>query len=168
MNLAVMKADHVNISVHGHNPVLSEVIVKAVADPEMKALAQKYGAKGINLVGMCCTGSELLMRKGVPMTGNHLNQELIIATGALEAMVVDYQCIFPSLPQDCKLLPYPDHLNQFESHDTGLVLLRLPCRGCLSHRKGDRADGSGELQEQEPAACPDPGRTRTGHVGILQ
>ncbi len=99
MNLAVMKADHVNISVHGHNPVLSEVIVKAVADPEMKALAQKYGAKGINLVGMCCTGSELMMRKGIPMTGNHLNQELIIATGALEAMVVDYQCIFPSLPR---------------------------------------------------------------------
>jgi anaerobic carbon-monoxide dehydrogenase catalytic subunit len=99
MNLAVMKEDHVNISVHGHNPVLSEVIVKAVADPEMKALAQKYGAKGINLVGMCCTGSELMMRKGIPMTGNHLNQELIIATGALEAMVVDYQCIFPSLPR---------------------------------------------------------------------
>jgi carbon-monoxide dehydrogenase catalytic subunit len=99
MNLAVMKGDHVNISVHGHNPMLSEVIVKAVADPELKALAQKYGAKGINLVGLCCTGSELLMRKGVPMTGNHLNQELIIATGALEAMVVDYQCIFPSLPR---------------------------------------------------------------------
>jgi carbon-monoxide dehydrogenase catalytic subunit len=99
MNLAVMKADYVNISVHGHNPMLSEVIVKAVDDPELKALAHQYGAKGINLVGMCCTGSELLMRKGVPMTGNHLNQELIIATGALEAMVVDYQCIFPSLPR---------------------------------------------------------------------
>jgi carbon-monoxide dehydrogenase catalytic subunit len=99
MNLAVLKADHVNISVHGHNPVLSEVIVKAVEDPELKALALKYGAKGINLVGMCCTGNELLMRKGIPMSGNHLNQELIIATGALEAMVVDYQCIFPSLPR---------------------------------------------------------------------
>jgi carbon-monoxide dehydrogenase catalytic subunit len=99
MNLAVLKADQVNISVHGHNPMLSEVIVKAAADPELKALAVKYGAKGINLVGMCCTGNELLMRKGIPMTGNHLNQELIIATGALEAMVVDYQCIFPSLPR---------------------------------------------------------------------
>lgn len=99
MNLAVLKADHVNISVHGHNPVLSEVIVKAVADPELVALALKYGANGINLVGMCCTGNELLMRKGIPMSGNHLNQELIIATGALEAMVVDYQCIFPSLPR---------------------------------------------------------------------
>jgi carbon-monoxide dehydrogenase catalytic subunit len=99
MNLAVLKADHVNISVHGHNPMLSEMIVKAAADPELVALAQKNGAKGINLVGMCCTGNELLMRQGIPMTGNHLNQELIIATGALEAMVVDYQCIFPSLPR---------------------------------------------------------------------
>ena len=163
-----MKADHVNISVHGHNPVLSEVIVKAVADPEMKALAQKYGAKGINLVGMCCTGSELMMRKGIPMTGNHLNQELIIATGALEAMVVDYQCIFPSLPRTASLFPHPDHFNQFESHDPRLILLRLPRRERVSHRKSNRADGSGEFQEQEPAACNYPGRTRSGNDGILQ
>ena len=99
VNLAVLKEDHVNISVHGHNPVLSEMVVKAVADPELLALAQKNGAKGINLVGLCCTGNELLMRKGIPMSGNHLNQELVIATGALEAMIVDYQCIFPSLPR---------------------------------------------------------------------
>jgi anaerobic carbon-monoxide dehydrogenase catalytic subunit len=99
VNLAVLKEDYVNIAVHGHNPVLSEMVVKATADPELLALAKKYGAKGINLVGLCCTGSELLMRKGIPMSGNHLNQELIITTGALEAMIVDYQCIFPSLPR---------------------------------------------------------------------
>jgi carbon-monoxide dehydrogenase catalytic subunit len=99
VNLAVLREDHVNIAVHGHNPVLSEMVVNAVRDPEMVALAKKNGAQGINLVGLCCTGSELLMRKGVPMSGNHLNQELVIATGALEAMIVDYQCIFPSLPR---------------------------------------------------------------------
>ncbi|MEN6443547.1 MAG: anaerobic carbon-monoxide dehydrogenase catalytic subunit [Methanoregula sp.] len=99
INLAVLKTDQVNISLHGHNPMLSEMIVKAASDPEMKALAASVGAKGINLVGLCCTGNELLMRKGIPMTGNHLNQELVIATGALEAMIVDYQCIFPSLPR---------------------------------------------------------------------
>jgi carbon-monoxide dehydrogenase catalytic subunit len=99
VNLAVLKQDHVNIAVHGHNPVLSDMVVKAAADPELVALARKYGARGINLVGLCCTGSELLMRKGIPMSGNHLNQELVIATGALEAMIVDYQCIFPSLPR---------------------------------------------------------------------
>jgi len=99
VNLAVLKKDHVNIAVHGHNPVLSEMVVKAIADPELMTLAKKNGAQGINLVGLCCTGSELLMRKGVPMSGNHLNQELVIMTGALEAMIVDYQCIFPSLPR---------------------------------------------------------------------
>lgn len=99
VNLAVLKEDHVNIAVHGHNPVLSEMVVRAVADPGLVALAKKNGAKGINLVGLCCTGNELLMRKGIPMSGNHLNQELVIATGALEAMIVDYQCIFPSLPR---------------------------------------------------------------------
>jgi anaerobic carbon-monoxide dehydrogenase catalytic subunit len=99
VNLGVLKTDQVNISLHGHNPMVSEMIVKAAADPDMQALARKHGASGINLVGLCCTGNELLMRKGIPNAGNHLNQELIIATGALEVMVVDYQCIFPSLPR---------------------------------------------------------------------
>ena len=98
VNLGVLKNDQVNISLHGHNPVLSEMVVKAAALPEMKQRAEAAGAKGINLVGLCCTGNELLMRKGVPQAGNHLSQELVITTGALEAMIVDYQCIFPSLP----------------------------------------------------------------------
>ncbi|KUG05611.1 carbon monoxide dehydrogenase coos subunit [hydrocarbon metagenome] len=99
VNVGVIKPAMVNIALHGHNPLLSEMIVKAAADPAMKALAEKHGATGINLVGLCCTGNELLMRKGIPNAGNHFNQELVITTGALEAMVVDYQCIFPSLPR---------------------------------------------------------------------
>jgi len=98
VNLGVLKKDHVNISLHGHNPILSEMVVKAAALPEMKKRAEEAGAKGINLVGLCCTGNELLMRKGVPQAGNHLSHELVITTGALEMMIVDYQCIFPSLP----------------------------------------------------------------------
>jgi len=98
-NLGVLSKDKVNIALHGHNPILSEMIVKAAADPELVKRAAEKGAKGINCVGMCCTGNELLMRRGVPVAGTFLDQELAIATGALEAMVVDYQCIFPSLPQ---------------------------------------------------------------------
>jgi carbon-monoxide dehydrogenase catalytic subunit len=78
------------------------VIVQAAKDPELVALAEGMGAAGINLVGLCCTGNELLMRKGVPMAGNHLIQELVIMTGALEAMVVDYQCIMPSVTDVAK------------------------------------------------------------------
>lgn len=97
VNLGVLKPDQVNIALHGHNPMLSEVIVRAAQDPELLALAANLGAQGINLVGLCCTGNEVLMRKGIPMAGNHLMQELVIMTGALEAMIVDYQCIMPAV-----------------------------------------------------------------------
>ncbi len=102
VNLGVLKEDEVNITVHGHNPILSEMIVRAVRDPELIALAKEKGAKGINLSGLCCTGNELLMRKGIPMAGNHLMQELAIVTGALEMMIVDYQCIMPSVVEVAK------------------------------------------------------------------
>ncbi|MGC8958610.1 MAG: anaerobic carbon-monoxide dehydrogenase catalytic subunit [Chloroflexia bacterium] len=97
VNLGVLKADEVNIALHGHNPMLSDVIVRAAQDPDLLKLAAEKGAKGINLVGLCCTGNELLMRRGIPMAGNHLMQELVIMTGALEAMIVDYQCIMPAV-----------------------------------------------------------------------
>ena len=98
-NLATLKQDMVNIVLHGHNPILSEMIVKAADDPQLKERAAGKGAKGINIVGMCCTGNELLMRHGIPIAGTFLDQELAIATGAVEVMVVDYQCIFPSIAQ---------------------------------------------------------------------
>ena len=97
MNLGTLRKDQVNIAMHGHNPLLSDVIVAAAQDPELIELAKSYGATGINVVGICCTGNEILMRRGVPMAGNYLMQELVLITGALEAMVVDYQCIMPSL-----------------------------------------------------------------------
>ncbi len=95
-NLGVLKEDYVNIVVHGHEPVLSEKIVEAAQDPELLELAEKLGAKGINVVGMCCTGLEVLMRHGIPIAGNFLQQEMAIVTGAVEAMVVDVQCIMPA------------------------------------------------------------------------
>jgi len=97
VNAGVLKADHVNVVVHGHNPVVSEMVLAACQDPDVIKRAQSKGAAGINLCGVCCTGNELLMRHGVPMAGNHLMTELIIATGAVDLMIVDYQCIMPSL-----------------------------------------------------------------------
>jgi carbon-monoxide dehydrogenase catalytic subunit len=102
VNLGVLDEAQVNIALHGHNPLLSDVIVQAAADDELLALAKEKGAAGINLVGLCCTGNELQMRRGVPMAGNHLMQELILTTGALDAMVVDYQCIMPSVTDVAK------------------------------------------------------------------
>jgi carbon-monoxide dehydrogenase catalytic subunit len=102
VNLGVLRADSVNIILHGHNPMLSEVIVAASQDPELVDLAKENGAQGINLAGLCCTGNEVLMRKGIPMAGNHLMQELCIMTGAVELMIVDYQCIMPAVTETAK------------------------------------------------------------------
>ncbi|MCX7704532.1 MAG: anaerobic carbon-monoxide dehydrogenase catalytic subunit, partial [Planctomycetota bacterium] len=97
VNLGVLEEDCVNIIVHGHEPILSEMIVEAANDPDMLKLAKSVGAKGINLAGICCTANEILMRHGIPLLGNFLFQEAAIATGAVEAMVVDVQCVFQGL-----------------------------------------------------------------------
>jgi carbon-monoxide dehydrogenase catalytic subunit len=96
-NLGVLQAESVNIIVHGHEPTLSEMIVAAAQDPQLLQLARAKGAKGISLGGICCTANEILMRHGIPLAGNFLQQELAVATGVVDAMVVDVQCVFPAL-----------------------------------------------------------------------
>lgn len=96
-NLGVLKEDMVNVVVHGHEPTLSEMIVAASQDPDIIAYAQAAGAKGVNLAGICCTANEILSRQGIPAAGNFLHQELAILTGAVEAMVVDVQCVMQAL-----------------------------------------------------------------------
>ncbi|WP_028314288.1 anaerobic carbon-monoxide dehydrogenase catalytic subunit [Desulfatibacillum aliphaticivorans] len=101
-NLGVMKKDHVNLVIHGHEPVLSEIIVAVAQGQEMIDYAKKAGAKGIQLSGICCTANEILQRHGVPLCGTFLQQELAIITGACDAMVVDIQCIMQNLANVAK------------------------------------------------------------------
>ncbi|MGA7144682.1 MAG: anaerobic carbon-monoxide dehydrogenase catalytic subunit [Desulfobacterales bacterium] len=101
-NLGIMKEDHVNIIIHGHEPILSEMIVASAQSKEMIEYAKSKGARGIQLGGICCTGNEILQRHGVPPAGTFLQQELAIITGACDAMVVDVQCIFQNLANVAK------------------------------------------------------------------
>ncbi len=102
INLGVLKKDEVNVVVHGHEPLLPEILVQVVDDPEIQKAARSVGAKGINLAGMCCSANEILMRHGIPVAGNFLQQELAIVTGVVDAMVVDVQCEMQSLAQVAK------------------------------------------------------------------
>jgi carbon-monoxide dehydrogenase catalytic subunit len=92
-NMGVLEENSVNLAVHGHNPVLSEKILEWAI--KLEGEAQAAGADRINVVGVCCTGNELTMRHGVPMAAHNLQSELILLTGAVDAMVVDVQCIWP-------------------------------------------------------------------------
>jgi len=98
-NLGVLDPACVNVVVHGHEPVLSEMVVLAAEDPALVARARELGAEGIRLSGICCTANELLMRHGIPSAGAFLHQELAMMTGAVDAMVVDVQCIMPGLAE---------------------------------------------------------------------
>lgn len=97
-NLGVLKENEVNVIVHGHVPILSDAIATASADPALIKLAKEKGAAGINLAGICCTALEVLSRRGVKVAGDFLQQELALITGAVDMMIVDLQCIMPSLP----------------------------------------------------------------------
>jgi carbon-monoxide dehydrogenase catalytic subunit len=101
-NLGVMKKDMVNLVIHGHEPVLSEIIVAVASSPKWQDYAKSKGAKGIQLSGICCTANEVLQRHGVPPCGTFLQQELAIITGACDAMVVDIQCIFQNVANVAK------------------------------------------------------------------
>ncbi|MGA1863788.1 MAG: hypothetical protein ACMUHX_01875, partial [bacterium] len=59
------------------------------------------------------TGNEIMMRHGIPMAGNHLMTELVLVTGAVEALIVDYQCIMPSLGRIAKCY----HTKMFSTSD---------------------------------------------------
>lgn len=102
VDLGVLKADQVNVTVHGHEPLLAEALCMAAQEPDMIELAKKQGATGINLAGVCCTGNEILMRRGIPVAAGFVQQEIALSTGAVEAMVVDVQCIMQSVAEVAK------------------------------------------------------------------
>jgi carbon-monoxide dehydrogenase catalytic subunit len=93
VNMGVLKEDEVNIIIHGHEPNLFDSIIESVNEPSLIQAAKDAGANGLNLVGMCCSGLEVMSRHGIPHAGNFMSTEAILVTGAVDAMGVDVQCI---------------------------------------------------------------------------
>lgn len=136
-NLGVLEEESVNVVVHGHEPVLSAKVVEMAQLPEMKKAAEAVGAKRVNVVGLCCTGNEVLLRQGVGIAGNEAHSELAIMTGAVDAMVVDVQCIYPALADLCSCyhtrfittseqakIPGALHI-QFDEHNADAIACRI-------------------------------------------
>jgi carbon-monoxide dehydrogenase catalytic subunit len=99
VNMGCLKEDQVNIIIHGHEPNLFDSMIESVNDPSLVEAAKDAGANGINLVGMCCSGLEMLCRHGIPHAGNFMSTEAILVTGAVDAMGVDVQCIKQGLAE---------------------------------------------------------------------
>jgi carbon-monoxide dehydrogenase catalytic subunit len=116
VNMGVLKEDAVNIIVHGHEPNLFESMLESVNEPSLVQAAKDAGASGINLVGMCCSGAEMLSRHGIPHAGNFMSTEAVIVTGAVDTMAVDVQCIKQGLAKVA------------QCYDTPLITTNPRCR----------------------------------------
>ncbi len=98
-----LEPDYVNIALHGHSPVLPSAIVHAGDLPELKALAESKGARGIRFYGICCSGLSSLYRYGaVSPLANAVGAELVLGTGALDAWVADVQDVYPGIMEVAK------------------------------------------------------------------
>ncbi|RPH39718.1 MAG: carbon monoxide dehydrogenase, partial [Desulfobulbaceae bacterium] len=108
VDMGVLKEDKVNVIIHGHEPILLEAMIISASDPTLKKMAEEAGSKGINLIGMCCSGLEALSRHGLPHAGNFSSTEAVLVTGAVDAMCVDIQCIKQDLKRvaDCYDTPF--------------------------------------------------------------
>ena len=93
VDMGCLKEEQVNVIIHGHEPNLFESMLDSVNDPTLIQAAKDAGATGINLLGMCCSGAEMLSRHGIPHAGNFMSTEAVLVTGAVDAMGVDVQCI---------------------------------------------------------------------------
>lgn len=99
-NLGILDPGTVNILVHGHQPLLQMKILEAQADERLLYLAKEVGAEGIKVYGSTDVGQELVSRDGVRIAGqvgSWMKQELAIATGAVDLVVVDFNCTIPGL-----------------------------------------------------------------------
>jgi len=116
VNMGCLEEKQVNIIIHGHEPNMFESMLASVNDKKFIDSAKEAGAEGINLVGMCCSGAEMLSRHGIPHAGNFMSTEAILVTGAVDAMGVDVQCIKQGLAKVA------------ECYDTKLFTTNPRCR----------------------------------------
>jgi carbon-monoxide dehydrogenase catalytic subunit len=135
VNMGVLKEDQVNIIVHGHEPNLFESMIESCNEKTLVEAAKAAGAKGINLVGMCCSGAEVLVRHAIPHAGNFMSTEAILVTGAVDAMCVDVQCIKQGL------------VKVAECYGTELITTNPRC-----HIEGAMHI---DFHEHDPKACTD-------------
>lgn len=103
-DLGVIDTETVNIVAHGHVPYVGAAVLSEIANnAELQAEVRAVGAKGIKLYGSMDTGQELLQRlndagKGYAgQLGNWLTQELMVATGAIDLVMMDLNCSIPGL-----------------------------------------------------------------------
>lgn len=107
VDLGIMDPNYVNIAFNGHQPWVGVATLQKAKMPEYQEMAIKAGAKGLRIVGSIETGQELLQRFEVDdvfvgLMGNWLSIEPFLATGTVDALVMEENCSPPAIDQYAK------------------------------------------------------------------
>ena len=107
VGLNVIDPDYINIMITGHQHSIFVDLQERLASPEAVARAKEVGAKGFKLVGCTCVGQDLQLR-GVHYTdifdghaGNNYTSEAVLATGAIDAVLSEFNCTLPGIEPIC-------------------------------------------------------------------
>ncbi|WPX08683.1 anaerobic carbon-monoxide dehydrogenase catalytic subunit [Anaerocellum danielii] len=99
----VIDPDYINIMPTGHQQSLFWALLKRLNDEDVKKMAQDAGAKGFRIIGCTCVGQDFQLRgehaKDVYAghVGNNFTSEAVLATGAIDLVVSEFNCTIPGL-----------------------------------------------------------------------
>lgn len=107
VGLRVINRDYINIMITGHQHSMFTHLQDRLCDPDIVKKANAVGAKGFKLVGCTCVGQDLQLR-GAHYTevfdghaGNNFTSEAILATGAIDAVLSEFNCTLPGIEPIC-------------------------------------------------------------------
>lgn len=110
VGLNVIDPDYINVMITGHQHSMFTYIQDRLTDSDVVEKAKAAGAKGFKLVGCTCVGQDLQLR-GAHYTeispghaGNNYTSEAILATGAIDGVLSEFNCTLPGIEPICDAL----------------------------------------------------------------
>ena len=107
VGMRVIDPDYINIMITGHQHTMFVRLQEKLTEGGAVEKAKAAGAKGFKLVGCTCVGQDLQLR-GVHYTdvfdghaGNNYTSEAILATGAIDAVISEFNCTLPGIEPIC-------------------------------------------------------------------
>ena len=107
VGLRVIDPDYINIMITGHQHTIFVDLQEKLISKEAVEKAKAVGAKGFKLVGCTCVGQDLQLR-GSHYTevfdghaGNNYTSEAVLATGAIDAVISEFNCTLPGIEPIC-------------------------------------------------------------------
>lgn len=110
VGLGVIDPDYINIMITGHQHSCFSYLQDRLIEPDVEAKAKAAGAKGFRLVGCTCVGQDLQLRGAhytevfVGHAGNNYTSEAVLATGAIDAVLSEFNCTLPGIEPICDAL----------------------------------------------------------------